>query len=96
MGGRPVQPARPRGQGEVSLFDAESVPELELPWVEPTKRALTVLALDRCHAVSSWHDELVGSNATTVLGRLLGVPVTSRGIPTMLRLALRITPTLGP
>ena len=82
------------GQGEVSIFDAECVPELELPWLEPTKRSLTVVAIDRCYAVSSWQGALVGSNATTVLGRLLGVPVTSRGVPTMLRLAARVTPML--
>ena len=56
-----------------------------------------MLALDGAHAVSSWDDELVGSNGTTVLGRLLGVPVTSRGIPTMLRLASRLEAlTVGP
>jgi uncharacterized protein (DUF1697 family) len=80
---------------DVSLFDADGLPDLELPWVEPTRRALTVLALDRRHAVSSWQEPLMGSNATTVLGRLLGVPVTSRGVPTMLRLATRLESLLA-
>ena len=76
--------------GEVSLFDAAAVPDLELPWTEPTERALTVLAVDGTHAVSCWQGELAGSNGTVLLGRLLGVPVTSRGIRTMLRLASRV------
>ena len=50
---------------------------------------LTVLRADSRHAVSV--DDVEGtSGATWVLEALLGVPVTSRGVPTMRRLQAKL------
>lgn len=76
--------------GEVTLFDAVRVPRLALPWTEAEHGELTVHALDLRHAVTSWSSVRSGSNATTVLTEMVGTRVTSRGIPTMLRLANRL------
>lgn len=76
--------------GEVVLFDASTVPELELPWREPAQGLLTILELDEWHAVTSWSAVSPGSSSNTVLAGLVGLPVTCRGVPTMLRLAQRL------
>lgn len=77
---------------EVALFDASSVPALGLPWVDAGGN-LTVVELDRLHAVTSWAAGNTGSGANPVLTRLLGVPVTCRGVRTMIRLAARLSPS---
>ena len=76
--------------GEVALFNAPRLPELVLPHVERAQNAeLVVHALTRGHAVTSATG--AGISAGPVLTRLIGVPVTCRGIPTMLRLVARLT-----
>ncbi len=72
---------------EVSFFDAPSFPE-SLPWT-PEHGGLTVERADGRHAVSV-NDLERSSGATWVLERLLGVPVTSRGVPTMQRLTAKL------
>lgn len=75
--------------GEVALFDAPRLPELDLPHVERGATGqLVVHALGFGHAVTSATG--AGISAGPVLTRLLGVPVTCRGIPTMLRLSARL------
>ncbi|NHB83632.1 hypothetical protein G7085_00060 [Tessaracoccus sp. HDW20] len=76
--------------GEVALFNADRLPELVLPHVEraPTGE-LVVHELTSGHAVTSVTG--AGISAGPVLSRLIGVPVTCRGIPTMRRLAARLT-----
>ncbi len=86
--GRRLDPGLPGG--EVALFDAWEVPPLELPWVDPSG-ALTVLEFDGLHAVTSWTSVASGSGSNPVLTRMLGVPVTCRGVPTMIRLAARLS-----
>jgi hypothetical protein len=76
---------------EVSFFDGpESFPE-SLPWT-PVTGGLTVVRADGRHAVSV-NDLERTSGATWVLEKLLGVPVTSRGVPTMRRLVAKLRPT---
>lgn len=73
---------------EVSFFDGPDPFPEPLPWVAPGA-GLTVIHADALHAVSL--DDLEqGSGATWTLERLLGTPVTSRGVPTMLRLQARL------
>jgi len=76
--------------GEVALFDAPATPVFVLPWKE-TAGGLAILELDAAHAVTSWTASRVGSNANPTLAKLLGVPVTCRGVPTMIRLAARLS-----
>ncbi len=72
---------------ELSLFDGpESFPEV-LPWRAP-RGDVTILRADGLHAVSA-NDDPRRSNGTPVLERRLGVPVTSRGVPTIQRLLAR-------
>ncbi|MBB1514049.1 DUF1697 domain-containing protein [Tessaracoccus sp. MC1627] len=75
--------------GEVALFDAPSLLELALPLIErvPTGE-LVVHTLTHSHAVTSTTGS--GISAGPVLTRLIGVPVTCRGIPTMRRLVARL------
>ncbi len=74
---------------EVALFDARTVPVLRLPHVERARSgALTIVALDARHAVTSTTGS--GISAGPVLPGLVGVPVTCRGVPTMIRLARRL------
>ncbi|CAL8974434.1 hypothetical protein TESS_TESS_02766 [Tessaracoccus sp. O5.2] len=76
--------------GEFVLFDAPSLSDLVLPHVEPAATgALVVHALTRDHAVTSATG--AGISAGPVLTRLIDVPVTCRGIPTMRRLVARLT-----
>jgi len=86
--GRRLDPLLPAA--EVALFDATSVPEVTLPWVDPSGN-LQVLALDHLHAVTSWAGGATGSSSNPTLTRMLGVPVTCRGVPTMIRLAARLS-----
>jgi len=73
---------------EVSFFDGpEPFPE-PLPWEAPNA-GLTVVRADALHAVSL-DDVAQTSGATWTLERRLGVPVTSRGVPTMTRLQARL------
>ena len=73
---------------EVSFFDGpEEFPE-PLPWAAPGA-GLTVVRADALHAVSL-DDVDRTSGATWVLERRLGMPVTSRGVPTVLRLQARL------
>ena len=73
---------------EVSFFDgADPFPE-PLPWTS-AGRGLVVIRADGLHAVSV-NDPEGSSGATWVLEDLLGVKVTSRGVPTMLRLLVRL------
>jgi hypothetical protein len=73
---------------EVSFFDAGAPFPEPLPWVPP-KGGLTVVRADDRHAVSV-NDAQGTSGATWVLERRLGVPVTSRAVTTMRRLAARL------
>ena len=75
---------------EVALFDADALPELDVPWIDPSGH-LTVLDLDLLHAVTSWTGTRTGSSSNPTLTRMLGVPVTCRGVPTMIRLAARLS-----
>ncbi|MCC2592771.1 DUF1697 domain-containing protein [Tessaracoccus sp. OS52] len=80
--------------GEVALFDAILLPELVLPHVERAATGeLVVHALTCAHAVTSATG--AGISAGPVLTRLVGVPVTCRGIRTMLRLVARLTILIG-
>jgi hypothetical protein len=73
---------------EISLYDGPPVFPEPLPWLPP-RGDLAVVRADALHAVSV--NDLPGSsNATPVLERRLGVPVTSRGLPTVLRLLARL------
>ncbi len=75
---------------EVALFDSRPPLPVELPWTAPDG-SLRILAGDHRHAVTGWRRrEGRGANATRVLQDLVGVKVTSRGTPTMLRLAQKI------
>jgi hypothetical protein len=76
------------GNAEVSFFDMRSDFPHPLPWRPDTGR-LTVVAADRRHALAI-DDEERRSYATPTLERLLGIPVTSRGAGTILRLAARL------
>ncbi|MBB1516089.1 hypothetical protein [Tessaracoccus sp. MC1679] len=63
---------------------------LVLPHVERTPTGeLVVHTLTRSHAVTSATG--AGISAGPVLTRLIGVPVTCRGIPTMQRLVARLS-----
>jgi hypothetical protein len=73
---------------EVSLFDGPDPFPEPLPWVVPNA-GLVVVRADAQHAVSL-DDVEKTSGATWALERRLGVPVTSRGVPTMLRLQARL------
>jgi uncharacterized protein (DUF1697 family) len=76
------------GNAEVAFFDLRRDFPKPLPWRPATGR-LTVVAADRRHAIAV-NDEERRSFATPTLERLLGVPVTSRGAGTVLRLAERL------
>ena len=75
---------------EVSFFDGPDPFPEPLPWVAPRKDGLTVVRADHRHAVSVDDPERT-SGATWVLEALLGVPVTSRGVPTMRRLQAKLS-----
>ncbi len=72
---------------EVALFDHRGPLPVAAPWTEPQHGLLTVLRMDGRHAVTAWAHPTGGSAANPVLTALLGVPVTCRGVPTMLRVA---------
>ena len=75
---------------EVALYDNPTLPPLDLPHVERVRTgALTILALDEQHAVTTTAGS--GISAGPVLTGLVGVPVTCRGVPTMMRLAHRLS-----
>jgi len=96
-----IAPARPvvwlRGldleevptNAEVSFFDGPDPFPESLPWVAP-RGGLTVLRADSRYAVSVGDVEGT-SGATWVLEAHLGVPVTSRGVPTMRRLQAKLS-----
>jgi hypothetical protein len=73
------------GHVEVSFYDARRDVPVPLPW-RPEGRRVTVVAADRRHAVAV-NDVARTSYATPALEELLGVPVTSRGADTVLRVA---------
>jgi hypothetical protein len=73
---------------EVSFFDGPDPFPEPLPWGHP-RGGLTVITADQRHAVSV--DDLERtSGATWALEDLLGVPVTSRGVPTIRRLLVKL------
>lgn len=75
-------------RAEVSFFDGPDPFPETLPWEVPGA-GLTVVRADALHAVSL--DDVEGtSGATWALERRLGMPVTSRGVPTMTRLQARL------
>ncbi len=76
------------GSTELALFDGvPGFPE-PLPWTPPSGRLEVVLAVEG-HALAV--NAVEGTSAATPeLERLLGVPVTSRGAGTVLRLARRL------
>jgi hypothetical protein len=73
---------------EVSFFAGPDAFPEPLPWTVPGA-GLTVVRTDQFHAVSV-NDLEQTSGATYALERLLGVPVTSRGVPTIRRLRARL------
>jgi hypothetical protein len=73
---------------EVSLFDGPDPFPEPLPWLVPGA-GLTVIRADARHALSL-NDIEKTSGATWALERRLGMPVTSRGVPTVLRLQARL------
>ena len=75
-------------RAEVSLYDVRRDFPEPLPW-RPARGRVTVVRADRRHAVSV-NDMPRTSYATPALEALLGAPVTSRGLPTMRRLADRL------
>ena len=85
--GRRLDPLLPGG--EVALFYAPEAPPLELPW-QDADGSLSIVEFDSLHAVTSWTSLRTGSGSNPTLTRMLGVPVTCRGIPTMIRLAARL------
>ena len=73
---------------EVSFFDGPDPFPEGLPWAAP-RGGLVVVRADSRHAVSV--NDLEGSSgATWVLEDRLGVKVTSRGVPTMRRLLVKL------
>lgn len=72
---------------EVSFFHGPDPFPEPLPWVSPGA-GVTVVRADAGHALSLDQDETKG--ATWTLERLLGMRVTSRGVPTMQRLQARL------
>lgn len=73
---------------EVSVFDGPATFPQPLPWT-PDPGRVTVIQADSQHAVSTNRTART-SYATPALERLLQVPVTSRGVATMVRLGQRI------
>jgi hypothetical protein len=73
---------------EVSFFDGPDPFPEPLPWLVPGA-GLTVVRADSRHAISL-DDVEKTSGATWVLERRLGTAVTSRGVPTVLRLQERL------
>jgi uncharacterized protein (DUF1697 family) len=73
------------GHVEVAFFDGRRDFPAALPW-RPDRGRVTVVAADRRHAIAV-DDQPRTSYATPVLERLLGLPVTSRGAETVLRVA---------
>ena len=73
---------------ELALFDG--APDLlePLPWTSPRGRLEVVAAADGCALAVNAVEQT--SFATPELERLLGVPVTSRGAGTVMRLARRL------
>jgi hypothetical protein len=80
-------------RAEVSLFDGPDPFPEPLPWDVPDA-GLQVVRADAVHAVSLNHVERT-SGATWALERRLGIPVTSRGVPTMRRLQARLRTVAG-
>jgi hypothetical protein len=75
-------------RAEVSFFDGPDPFPESLPWDAPGA-GLIVVRAGALHAVSL-NDLEKTSGATWTLERRLGMPVTSRGVPTMLRLQARL------
>jgi hypothetical protein len=75
-------------KAEVSLFDGPATFPEPLPWEVPGA-GLRVVRADALHAVSL-NDPERTSGATWALERRLGTKVTSRGVPTMMRLQTRL------
>ena len=73
---------------ELSLFDGPDPFPEPLPWAVPDA-GLTVIRADRLHAISL-NDIERTSGATWTLERRLGMPVTSRGVPTITRLQTKL------
>jgi hypothetical protein len=73
---------------EVSFFGGPDPFPEQLPWAPPG-RGLVVIRADSRHAVSI-NDPEGSSGATWVLEDRLGVKVTSRGVPTMRRLLVKL------
>lgn len=76
--------------GEVALFDVPGPLNVE---VMSTDRVgdMTIVELDELHAVTAWAAGVPARGSNPTLTRMLGVPVTCRGVPTMIRLAARLS-----
>lgn len=77
--------------GQVCLYEARDLPDLELPMSD--SEGLQIVALDHRHAVSQHTPGALNTQAQAHqwVSQLVGVPVTARGIPTMLKLATKIS-----
>ena len=75
-------------RAEVSFFHGPDPFPEELPWQAPGA-GLVVVRADALHAVAL-NDAERSTGATWALERRLGMPVTSRGVPTVERLKTRL------
>ena len=75
------------GRSELSLFDESVSPADSLPL---TGNRCTVVSGGPGFAVTE-NQRANESNATPTLERALGIPVTSRGLPTLSRLVARLS-----
>ena len=73
---------------ELTVFDGPAAFPEVLPWSTPGGE-VTILSAGADHAVVLNHQER-RSHGTRVVERLLGVPATSRGVGTVLRLLARV------
>jgi uncharacterized protein DUF1697 len=79
-------------RAEVSFFDGPDPFPEALPWEAP-RAGVTIIRADALHAVSL--DDEQTSGATWTLEKRLGIKVTSRGVPTMIRLQARLRTLAG-
>lgn len=76
--------------GQVILFEARDYPALELPVTDSA--GIQLIDLDHRHALTQHTPGALNTQAQAHnwVSELVGVPVTARGIPTMIKLAARL------